>query len=402
MARLYKRENVWWCSYYTPQKRRIRTSTRCTSRSAAERVAARLEFEAADPRHAAAHKTTLRDALERLLTDRENRGRAKGTIDCYTSKAGHLTRVLGADRRLSEIDASSIDRYISVRLLEGAARPTIGLELTTLRGALKVARRRGEYLRDPAEVLPVQWSNGYKPRKRCLRNGGELQALVNELLPDRGAHVCYLVATAARDSEAARARRADIDLRGGLLYVRGTKTDASEDTIAIVGFMRPLLEHVLAVRGDITGPLFRPWTNIRGDLANACARAGLERVSPNDLRRTQATWLRCLGIEPSLIARQLRHKDTRMVERVYGRMPADAAGAALRARLGEPQIKPAKRRDTGVSHGGVQGGPNGRIGRENPRFPVPRDGIEPPTRGFSIQPTSRAYRGKSGGFREVA
>jgi integrase len=40
------------------------------------------------------------------------------------------------------------------------------------------------------------------------------------------------------------------------------------------------------------GFLFRRWTNVRRDLNEACERAGIAPCSPNDLRRTCATWLR--------------------------------------------------------------------------------------------------------------
>jgi hypothetical protein len=38
--------------------------------------------------------------------------------------------------------------------------------------------------------------------------------------------------------------------------------------------------------GAIDGRLFSSWTNLRRDLADACTKAGIERCSPNDLRRT--------------------------------------------------------------------------------------------------------------------
>ena|GEM_PF-3809021 len=38
------------------------------------------------------------------------------------------------------------------------------------------------------------------------------------------------------------------------------------------------------------------------DLAQACDRAGIEPCTPNDLRRTCATWLRQAGAAPDLIA----------------------------------------------------------------------------------------------------
>jgi integrase len=47
------------------------------------------------------------------------------------------------------------------------------------------------------------------------------------------------------------------------------------------------------------------------------------RKRSNDLRRTFGTWLRKQGVDPSLIAPAMGHADSRMVERVYGRLPPE-------------------------------------------------------------------------------
>ena len=403
MSRLYKRGAVWWCWYYDANRRQIRCSTRCTDRRAAERTLARLEREAADPSARAARERTLAQALERLVIDRRERGRADGTIEMYAVKAGQLLHVLGEHTPLVAIDAAQVDHYVTTRAAQ-VSRSTIGKELTTLRAALKLARRRGEYPHDVAAVMPIGWTVEYRPRRRVLHSGEELERLIAELPEHRGAHVAFLVATAARDSEAARAEREDIDLEAGTVRIRGTKTELADDRIAIAGFMRPLLEHVLATLADRPRRLFVPWTNARRDLVVAASRASAkarrqaeearalgrhreaqraeliadrlaEPLSPNDLRRTHATWLRALGIDLGLVSRQLRHVDTRMVSRVYGRLPASTVGASLRASLGEC--------DDSVMAPSGRDALRGHHGRENPTNLVPRDGIEPPTRGFS-------------------
>jgi integrase len=60
----------------------------------------------------------------------------------------------------------------------------------------------------------------------------------------------------------------------------------------------------------VEGLLFLPWQNVRRDLAQACDRAGIEPCTPNDLRRTCATWLRQAGAAPDLIAPVMGHTDT--------------------------------------------------------------------------------------------
>lgn len=399
MSKIYKRGDTYHCSYRDAAGRRQRESTKCTDRAAAKLYADRRERDAADPRRAAADATTVKSALERLITDRLTRGRAAGTVSFYAAKSGHLLRILGAETPLGQVGPREVDAFVEQRIAEGAARNTVSKELGALRGALKIAKRRGEFPGDIGETMPHGFAAEYVPRRRVLHSLAELQALVDQLEPRRAAHVLYFVATAARDSEAARAERRDIDLARGAVYVRGQKTEASDDHVAIVGWMRPLLEAVLMLRAGVVGPLFERWSNIRRDLGIACEAAGLGPLTPNDLRRTHATWLRAAGVQTDLIARQLRHVDGRMVERVYGRLSAGDAGAAIGAALGEPlplrALPPAC--DAGVSREPVRGEAGEGNEVRNAAVFVPRDRIELPTRGFSIRlPGAREGENRSG------
>jgi integrase len=416
--RLYKRGKVWWCWYYDAQGQQVRCSTKCTDRVAARGVLAELERRARDPAYAAAHTTTLGEALKRLLTDRKSKGKAADTIAMYRKKSGHLVRILDGAQPLARLvgpgGARLVDDYIAKRQEEGAGQNTIAKELTTLRATLKVAKRRGEYSGDVSAVMPIGFAPEYKPVRRFVRTAAALEALLDELPLERGAHVCFFVATAARDSEAMRARREHLMLDRSTVYIEGRKTEKSDDTIAVVGWMRPLLEHVLRVTPK-KGPLFTRWSNVRRDLHQACTRAverlrakaekararGHELVaakaeataadlegglSPNDLRRTHAKWLRAAGVELGLVGRQLRHADPRMVFKVYGQLDATTTGRAIGAALGC---------DDSVMKRKGSGGSRGRNERQTPRNLVPRDGIEPPTRGFSIHTTGRKRRGET-------
>jgi integrase len=108
--------------------------------------------------------------------------------------------------------------------------------------------------------------------------------------------------------------------------------------------------------GTEGGFLFPAWSNVRRDLHLACAKVGIPGCSPNDLRRTYGTMLREKGAEPQHIGAAMGDADSRMVERLYGKL---APGAL--ARLLE-----------------------GSVGVKKPKNPVRRGGIEPPTRGFSV------------------
>jgi integrase len=344
------------------------------------------------------------------LIDRANKGRAEGTLSSYRVKVGHLLRLLGADTRVARLDARTIDNFVDTRLKEGASRHTIQKELVALRGTLKVGKRRGDFKADIGAVMPEGFSAGYKPRTRYLA-GDEAQRLLAELTPDRAARVAFILATGARWSESDRATRADIDWRREIVHLRGTKTESSARAVPIVGASYDLLEHVERYAEGTGGLLFRPWANTRRDLNEACARAAkatltahietinqpLEAlskadqraiqdhaafppVSPNDLRRTYATWLRQHGTEPHLIGVALGHTDSRMAERVYGRMPVESLGRLLADRVGDCSAFVANTRATPTLER-----PMRRAGAsKTPVNAVPRDRIELPTRGFSI------------------
>jgi hypothetical protein len=133
--RLYKREDVWWCSYYQGG-RRIRRSTRCTDRKAAEVVGRGWERDAADPHSAATRQTTLTQALERFVRERAEQALAErksaATVRFYRQKAGHLIRVFEVNERgervpfiLKQLEARHVDAYISQRRKERASENTI-------------------------------------------------------------------------------------------------------------------------------------------------------------------------------------------------------------------------------------------------------------------------------------
>jgi hypothetical protein len=170
-----------------------------------------------------------------------------------------------------------------------------------------------------------------------------------------------------------------------------------------------LLRYTVTFAAGTDGQLFLRWTNVRRDLHVACGTAGIPPCSPNDLRRTCATWLRALGAPPDLIAGVLGHADTRMVERVYGRLPTELLRERLTRAIVQRCITGASDQvDQTVPVGPPGPDPdNGPDAADSPstaekhktrhplrsggpsmfeRDEVPGPGIEPGTRGFSVTP----------------
>lgn len=354
---VFLRGKVYWCYVRPPfGGRGKRVSTKQRDRKAALVVWRELERQSVTPPDQAAHKTTLGSAIVRRIAERRSAGKADGTISMYEQKSRHISRILGAETPLSRVGAAEVDHFVSTRLAEGAERTTVHKELVTLRGALKLARRRGEYARSLEEVMPTDFSAEYKPRTRAL-SFAEIPLLLAEFPPARAAIIATIIATGATyPSELATFMAQDVDTKAWLARLRGTKRASRNRVVPIVKFARPWLTTALR-----HVPL-EPWTNIRRDLHRACDRlstcaacreAGelrrvkgcrtckatpvFERVSPNDLRRTLGTLLRAHGVEPQLIGVTLGHSDSRMVERVYGRLAPEHLSHLLNEKLGAHQ-----------------------------------------------------------------
>lgn len=62
------------------------------------------------------------------------------------------------------------------------------------------------------------------------------------------------------------------------------------------------------------------WHNVRCDLIKACQKAKIDPVSPTDLRRTFASWLKQAGRDSMAVGKLLDHTSSRMVELAYGHL----------------------------------------------------------------------------------
>ncbi len=400
-VRIFKRPNspYWYLAFHDGQGAKQRESTGVTTRRAAEAVAAERELQLADPNHAAQDSATLLSATEDFLTHTYENVAAGDlspeTLKCYQTKAGHLLRVfehqgeVDAPRMpfaLRSISAKTVDQFISRRRAETASDHTIHKELTVLRLVLKLAKRHELWAGDVGAVMPLSFSPKYEPKARAL-TPVELNRLLSELTAGQGARVAFIIATSANWAESERAQSADVSESMTEVYLRGTKTAYRKRTVPIVApWQRSLLERAVEAADGLNGHLFSPWSNVRRDIHAACARAGIDPCSPNDLRRTTGTWLRQQGVPAEIIGQGIMgHRDGRMMERVYGRMTSETAGTLIAQHLGEKKwvqsgsnsVRSAAFNALGELHSPTQ--PS-----ETKPTSVPRAGIEPATRGFSV------------------
>lgn len=287
----------------------------------------RKDVTAGNPERGAANRQTSHSGqeycLKHALIDLLSRGlsdNAEGTKSCYEQRAGHLARILG-HAPLSSLHHDDLQRYIDERIAEGAARETVRKELCVFRRSVSLAIRRGVPCQEPKALLP-RFRTRYTPKKQWL-SPSQFEALLSYVAVDRGFWLLCAVYLGARLGELERLLWEDLAPDLSVAHIRGTKTAGSDRHVPI----HPRLVAELRKRRSQAGPLLPHWHNVRRDLALACAALGIPKTTPNDLRRTFASWLVQAGESSFVVAQLLGHSSSTMVERVYGRL----APATLRA-----------------------------------------------------------------------
>lgn len=316
MARIYKRGDVFYCWGYDAHGARWRESTKQHDRKAAEivgrEIARRRALESAE-----APAIGLREALVMVGDADERAGRSAAVRQILEQKGRQLVAYFGAEQNIRKLTRTGLEAYADHRI-KSVSRHTAAKELWVLRRALRVSG--------------VGWSDAmmpdlgrlYVPRDRWLPMA-EFRALWEKLAPPRRDYLEAFVYTGARRSELYSLTGSDVD--GTRLRIRGTKTVAAHRWVPIAEPIRAMLG-----RRSASSPMFPEWQTDNRDLALACEKAKIAPVTPNDLRRTFASWLANAGVSPLVTARLMGHTSTRMVERVYARLGVEIQADAV-ARL---------------------------------------------------------------------
>jgi integrase len=345
MGTLYQRKSGGtWYGYWSDSKGRHHRKTLRTKdqRVARERLR-QLELVSTDP--AAHSKHTLGAAIGHLL-DVVSHGNAAATWKAYRQKGENVLDGIG-NIELASVTREVVLSFVRQRKTQGASDGTIHKELVILRRALKEAHNRGLWVGDARNVVP-SIKVRYEPRENYLdaRNGARL---LGEFSHGRQLWAALAMLAGLRLSEVEGMRWEQVDLDAKRLRVAGRKTATAWRIVPIAPDLEKLLRTEKKRRKPpATERVVSKWPNVRRDLAAAIVRMNkadaataakrrrqpptpLRAVTPNDLRRTFASWLKQQGMDSLVVARLLGHTSTRMVEKVYGQLAPETFVAAIGA-----------------------------------------------------------------------
>lgn len=215
-------------------------------------------------------------------------------------------------------------------------RATTNRTLTILKAALNRAWRDGRIASDDPwrRVEPFEEADAARVRYLTI---DECRRLINAADGEFRDLVRAALATGCRFGELAALQVRDFNPDAGTLHIRTSKSGRArhvvlnDEGIALFARLaagRPVVELMLRKpnNGDRWGK-----SNQTRPMTEACERAGIEPAANfHCLRHTWASHAVMAGAPLLVVAKNLGHSDTRMVEKHYGHLSQDYITAAIR------------------------------------------------------------------------
>jgi integrase len=207
--------------------------------------------------------------------------------------------------------------------------------LTILKAALNRAWREGQIHSNAAWAKLEPFKNVESARVRYLKIA-EAQRLINASEPDFRPMVQAALQTGARYGELCKLQVHDFNPDAGTLTVRKSKSGKTRHVVLTEEGVR-LFAQLSAGRGGHEAMLMRANGEPFGvahqarPISKACERAKIRPwISFHGLRHTWASLSVMAGMPLMIVARNLGHADTRMVEKHYGHLAPSYVADTIR------------------------------------------------------------------------
>ncbi len=265
-----------------------------------------------------------------------------GAIECEKLRAGELRGWLqevantparirgkkGNGPRFRETDDKDED---AVRRRRASANRT----LTILKASLNMAWREGKIASDDAwrRVTPFEQADAARVRYLQI---DEARRLINACEPEFRDLVRTALATGARYSELANLRVGDFNPDAGTVHVRASKSGKGRHIVLAQEGIRQF-DALCAGRAAVEWILVKrdgsKWlkSHQTRPMREACVGAGIAPLASfHTLRHSYASLSIMAGAPLLVVAINLGHSDTRMVEKHYGHLAADYVAREIR------------------------------------------------------------------------
>ena len=283
---LYKRGNIWWIKFTTPQGQFIRRSAKTTDRRHAQEFHDRLKVEYWRVTHIGVKpRVAWQEAVMRWMSEKQG---SKRSLDKDILLFKWLHTHLG-DCYLDEINRERVSEIAARKLSEGVRPSTVNRHLALVRAVLRCAEREWEWLEKAPHIrlLPEP-----KYRVRWL-NREEAEKILAELPVHLMEMMRFTLSTGLREKNVTQLKWSQVDISRRCAWIHADEAKGKK-AIAV-----PLNEDALAVLRRQEGgcPIYvftykgKPvWRANNHAWRKALKRAGITNFRWHDLRHTWASW----------------------------------------------------------------------------------------------------------------
>jgi len=250
--------------------------------------------------------------------------------------------------------ASANQQHKHVQREDGAdgtrrRRATANRMLTTLKAALNLAWREGHTPSDAAwrRVEPFKGVDAARVRYLTV---AECRRLINGCADDDFRRLVQAaLATGCRYGELCRLTVADFNADGGTIAIRQSKTSRPRHVVLndeSIALFRQWCAGRTADALLLTHDNGQPWAKSHQDLRMraACQRAGIKPpINFHALRHTWASLAVMAGMPLMVVAKNLGHSSTRMVEAHYGHLAPSYIADEIRRSAPKFGFKPGRK-----------------------------------------------------------
>ena len=317
-------------------------STVLTFHEAVEQVRQRMGQRAAN---GTTGPLTVRAAIDLYEQKLEHAGRDAAAEAVRGRAKNHILPVLG-DMLVSSLTPELLRGWLATvakgRKPDGSKDPEITRARrasanrcwAALRAALNHAYREGKVTSDAAWVRVEPFKSVEKARAQYL-TVAEAQRLVNAADADLRQLIEAALTTGCRYSELARLTVADFNPDNGSVHIRQSKGGKVRDVILNDEGIALFTELTAGKPGDdliLRKANGAAWlkSNQTVPFAEAVERAKTPPISIHGLRHTWASLAVMAGMPLMVVAKNLGHRDTAMVEKFYGHLAPSYITDAVR------------------------------------------------------------------------
>ena len=347
MASIFKKRGSgdWQIEYRDHAGRVHRKSSGTTDKRAAERIAAKLEADAAlrregvidvgQERIAVQGRVALKDHVDEYLRHLELRGRSKKHVRAIRTFLSTLEGAFGISR-LSDITPDAVEHYLHRLKSKGKSARTLNYRQVLLSGFVTWCVKTGRLASNPLLSLHRQDETRDKKRTRRALTAEELARLF-AVAERRGVKAFYSAAYFAglRRGDLERLCWGSVDLKAATITI----SDGKAHRVDVLPIAPPLLAELERIRPERPLPTARvfPRCPTNSERQDDFKAAKIEtpdasgRVADlHALRVTLATDLARNGVGVQVVQRLMRHATVDLTLKVYTKLRVDDLAGGLK------------------------------------------------------------------------